>query len=99
MSSKVFPVKLDDNPITFQCKSVTLRDYKDLLRLLDTVRSNGSKVEAADEMLKAVKMVVVGWDSPEPLTEIDAYITPQEAMTIVGSALMGMKLNEDDRKK
>ena len=99
MSGKLFPVKLDDNPVTFTCKSVTLREFKVLLNHLDFIRNNGTNTQTADRMLEAAKMVVVSWDCDEPLSELDAHVTPQQAMTIVGSALTGMKLGEGEQKK
>lgn len=94
-----FPVKIEGNPITFQCRAVKLRQFRQLVNLLEVIKTGGMTQQATESMIEALTIAIAAWDRPEPLSDIDLFVDAREAMELIGKALMGMRPNEDEKKR
>lgn len=94
-----FPVQISGNPITFQCRAVKLRQSKQLVALLDVIKTGGMTSQATESIVKALEIAVAGWDRPEPLSEIDNFVDTREAMELIGKALIGNKPTDEEKKR
>ena len=94
-----FPVQIEGNPITFQCRAVKLRQFRQLVNLLEVIKTGGMTQRATESMIEALTIAIAAWDRPEPLSDIDLFVDAREAMELIGKALMGMRPNEDEKKR
>ena len=99
MHADSFPIKIDSSEITFYCKRLRLRQFRELVQILESVKQKGMTVDALDAIHQGIKMVITGWDAPEDISQLDDVVDPREAMELIGKALVGMKASEDDQKK
>lgn len=94
-----FPVQIPGNPITFQCRSVKLRQFRQLVSLLEAIKAGGMTPQATESMIEALSIAVSGWDRPEPISEIENFVDAREAMELIGKALTGNRPTEEEKKR
>jgi hypothetical protein len=88
-----FPVRLDGLDIEFQCKRLKLRGFKKMLGLLEDIRTSGISSKTMQLIQEGLDEVV---ESPK---ELDDIIDFEQAMQLIGKAVGGGRVSDDERKK
>ena len=99
MTTDSFQFTLPDSDIEFSLRRLVYRDYKKAIAIIEQIRESGVSVKTMTLIDKGIALCVVGWNRPEPITELENVIAFDQAMELIGATVRGARLNNEERKK
>lgn len=78
---------------TFQPKRLTVRALREAIGVVESIRESTKQSDTLDLVEKALTLTI---ESDEPVIDL---VDLQEAMLLIGQAISGGRVSDDERKK
>lgn len=98
-----------DREPAFFARSLSIRDFREIVGTLTKIKNATNKVELLDTALTGVCRVICGWENmidPQTGDEIEfsqdalqGIVTVEEAVELLSHCIRANTLSEDERKK
>ena len=96
---KTFDVQIEGTDIICQCKKLSFREFRKAVQVVEAIQGSGISSKTLELIYEGVQLCVDGWNQPEPIEDIDSKLDMHQMMDLIGAAVRGGRVNDDERKK